>query len=149
MMKTNKCKFGLALSLLIFVQLLLADSLLAQSERFLWEIHSPDINIQQKEIDSVGNVYVAGTFGSQGMLAGQLICPEDTNAWLMGSRGVFIAKFDTAGTMQWCRSVKDWNDGRGGCIGFYIRDSKINFVFSYYSSYLLLPWDPYQLYKHC
>ncbi len=148
-MKTNKCKFGLALSLLIFVQLLLADSLLAQSERFLWEIHSPDIYIVQKEIDSVGNVYVGGTFGSQDMLAGQLICPADTNAWLMGSRGVFIAKFDTAGTMQWCRSVKDWREGNGVFTGFYIRDSKISFVFSYYCKYLLLPWDPYQQNKHC
>ncbi len=140
------------LTVIVFlaVQLFVAGQLQAQSEQFLWEVHSPDIKIMQKQMDSMGNVYIAGTFESQGMLAGRWICPADSSEdWLFASQGVFIAKFDTTGAMQWCRAAKDWKDGLGYPCGFSLRDNKIYFAFVCEYPNLLLPWDVYQANKHC
>ena len=129
----KQCK----LLFILFVGLLSASVASAQSERFLWEVHSPHIlSISQRTMDSVGNLYVAGVFESQAEINGQYICPADTDAWLFASRGVFIAKFDTAGTMLWCRSVKDWKEGSGNVCGFSIYDDKIDFMFTYKSKNL-------------
>ena len=75
----KQCK----LLFILFVGLLSASVASAQSERFLWEVHSPHIlSISQRTMDSVGNLYVAGVFESQAEINGQYICPADTDAWL-------------------------------------------------------------------
>ncbi len=142
----KQCK----LLFILFVGLVSASVASAQSERFLWEVHSPHIlSISQRTMDSVGNLYVAGVFESQAEINGQYICPADTDAWLFASRGVFIAKFDTAGTMLWCRSVKDWKEGSGNVCGFSINNGKISFSFTYGSFYLQTPQDIYLSNRHC
>ena len=142
----KQCK----LLFILFVGLLSASVASAQSERFLWEVHSPHIlSISQRTMDSVGNLYVAGVFESQAEINGQYICPADTDAWLFASRGVFIAKFDTAGTMLWCRSVKDWKEGSGNVCGCSINNEKISFSFTYGSFYLQTPQDIYLSNRHC
>ena len=70
---------------ILFVGFVSASVASAQSERFLWEVHSPHIlSISQRTMDSVGNLYVAGVFESQAEINGQYICPADTDAWLFG-----------------------------------------------------------------
>ncbi len=125
----------------------------AQSEQFLWDVQSKDINNTdfKKAMDKEGNVYIAGSFPSQGRLAGQWICPADadTNAWLRPSYGVFIAKFDTTGVMQWCRSMKDWYDGTGNVYGISVKEDRVHLMCSYHMTNIMLPWDYFQSNKHC
>lgn len=125
----------------------------AQSEQFLWDVQSKDINNTdfKKAMDKDGNVYIASSFPSQGRLAGQWICPvdADTNAWLRPSYGVFIAKFDTTGVMQWCRSMKDWYDGTGNVYGISVKEDRVHLMCSYRMTNIMLPWDYFQSNKHC
>ena len=89
----------------------------AQDAQFLWEKHFHGQNLMFEnnvdkittvETDSIGNVYVFGTFGLNARLEGQYICPieDDTNYAKCNELGIFLAKFDTLGTMQWCKSAR-------------------------------------------
>lgn len=154
-MKKFKCKKTTGQGQLVIWFLLAITTLYAQvangqSERFLWEKHYYGVKIDFKEMDSVGNLYIAGRFGSLRTLDEELICPADTNEWVRPSEGVFLAKYDTSGVLQWCRSVKNWDDGGGMVCGISIQRDEIYFMFHYdNANSLYLPGNPLPINTHC
>ena len=103
---------------------MLSGALQAQDAEFLWAktYHGREVNQENKDriasvkTDSIGNVYMFGSFGQAARIDGEHIClmEDDTNYANVNTAGIFLAKFDTLGTMQWCRSARYRGNGYSG-----------------------------------
>ena len=115
----------------------------AQEPQFLWAksfYGQRDMNnivldkIASIQTDSIGNIYVFGTFGFNAQLEGRYICPMeyDTTHAIANANGLFLAKFDTLGTMQWCKSARFRGNGYAmniaGALDMVIKDGKIHIL---------------------
>ena len=129
------------ISIFLF-QLFLCMTGSAQNSHFLWAKSYQgqivnDVNmdrITSVQTDSIGNVYVFGTSGLNAQLDGRNIClmEDDTTHAIANASAMFLAKFDTLGAMQWCKSARFRGQGYGGGNSFsmdmILKDNKIHIL---------------------
>jgi hypothetical protein len=69
---------------------------------FAWEKDVTGLGIRSMDCDSIGNVYVTGTFGGTVTLDGYTV-----TSW-PGTNNMFLLKIDSSGTTQWL--AQSWNN---------------------------------------
>ena len=130
--------------ILIGLLVLTLSATRAQEPQFLWAkgyqgqavqtINGSMDRITSVQTDSIGNVYVFGTSGLNARLDGHNICSmeDDTTHAIANASAMFLAKFDTSGVMQWCRSARFRGQGYGGgnshALDMVIKDNKIHIL---------------------
>ena len=117
-MNTNKKMKYKVLYLFLAFFVLCGSHLAAQTPEYRWgryfngNVYSTGSHydiIHSTAFDSAGNVYVFGRYGVRGQFDRSIyICPmDDTVGFQQADKGYgcFLAKFDTMGTLLWCKST--------------------------------------------
>ena len=85
--------------------------------------------IHSTAFDSAGNVYVFGRYGVRGQFDRSIyICPmDDTVGFQQADKGYgcFLAKFDTMGTLLWCKSILSTLNPTHKPLNMVLKDGRI------------------------
>ena len=85
--------------------------------------------IHSTAFDSAGNVYVFGQYGVRGQFDRSIyICPMDDTVGFVQANvgfGCFLAKFDTLGTLLWCKSILSNRDPLDKPLNMVLKDGRI------------------------
>lgn len=81
-------------------------------------------------IDSLGNTYILGAFGTDARLGedGPKICPMDDGVpgyGISSSPGVFLAKIDKTGEVIWCKYAKGGNYSNTNALNMVVKNNLI------------------------
>ncbi len=114
-MKSNRNIINIIAGILLMGGML-ADGARAQEQGYRWgkwsagyrnSVGGLSDKVLDSYIDSAGNTYIFGNFGTAARLGGNgpYICPMDSASGGQSTFGVYVAKIDTLGDVLWCRPV--------------------------------------------
>ncbi len=137
-MNTNKKMKYKVLYLFLAFFVLCGSHLAAQTPEYRWgryfkgNVYSTGSHydiIHSTAFDSAGNVYVFGQYGVRGQFDRSIyICPMDDTVGFQQANvgfGCFLAKFDTMGTLLWCKSLLSQNEPRCHPLNMVLKGDRV------------------------